>query len=73
MWKQMTLAVVNNMYQLSTYKHMTNVQRLGVIELYILVLCDWTDGTNIWTTPGGNIFVYQQMLVMIYLTLSQTT
>ena len=59
MWKQTTLAVDNNMYQLSKYKCMTNLQRLVGLEMYILVLCDWTDGTDIWTTPGGNISVYQ--------------
>ena len=56
----MTLAAGYNMYQLSKYKCMTNLQRLVVLEIYILVLCDWTDGTDIWTTPGGNISVYQQ-------------
>ena len=57
--KATTLAVDYNMYQLSKYKCMTNVQWLVVLEIYILALCDWTDGTDICTTPGVNISVYQ--------------
>ena len=54
----MTLEVGYNIYQLSTYKFITNVQQVVVLEIYILVLCELTDRTDIWTTPGGNILVY---------------
>ena len=59
----MTLEVGYNIYQLSTYKFITNVQQVVVLEIYILVLCDWTDRINTWTTPAGNVLVYQQFEV----------
>ena len=34
-----------------------------MLEIYILVMYDWTDGTDIGTTPGGDISVYQHMIL----------
>ena len=49
MRKKMTLAVDNNMYQLSKYKCMTNVQRLVVLEICISSpTYRWTLDTHIY-------------------------